>query len=38
VYLHINNTNPMLNEDGPEFRLVNESGVRVGADGDTFDL
>ena len=38
VYIHINNTNPMLNEDGPEFRLVEESGVRVGADGDMFDL
>ncbi len=36
VYIHINNTNPMLNEVGPEFRLVEESGVRVGADGDLF--
>lgn len=38
VYIHINNTNPMLNEDGPESRLVKESGVCVGADGDMFDL
>lgn len=38
VYIHINNTNPMLNEEGPEFRLVKESGVRVGADGDMFVL
>jgi pyrroloquinoline quinone biosynthesis protein B len=38
MYIHINNTNPMLNERGPEFRLVNEQGVRVGADGDEFVL
>ena len=38
VYIHINNTNPMLNEEGPEFRVVMASGVRVGADGDTFEL
>jgi pyrroloquinoline quinone biosynthesis protein B len=38
VYIHINNTNPMLNEGGPEFRLVQDSGVRVGADADMFNL
>jgi pyrroloquinoline quinone biosynthesis protein B len=38
VYVHINNTNPMLNEEGPEFRLAKESGVQVGADGDMFEL
>jgi pyrroloquinoline quinone biosynthesis protein B len=38
VYVHVNNTNPMLNERGPEHRLVRERGVRVGADGDMFDL
>jgi pyrroloquinoline quinone biosynthesis protein B len=38
AYVHVNNTNPMLNERGPEARLVRESGVRVGADGDAFDL
>ena len=38
VYIHVNNTNPMLNEEGPEFRLVKDSGVWVGADGDMFDL
>jgi pyrroloquinoline quinone biosynthesis protein B len=38
VYVHVNNTNPMLNERGPEAQLVRESGVRVGADGDAFDL
>jgi pyrroloquinoline quinone biosynthesis protein B len=38
VYIHINNTNPMLNERGQEHRLVTASGVSVGADGDSFDL
>jgi pyrroloquinoline quinone biosynthesis protein B len=38
VYIHVNNTNPMLNERGPEYRLVREHGVRMGADGDVFDL
>jgi pyrroloquinoline quinone biosynthesis protein B len=38
VYIHINNTNPMLNEDGPEFELVKENGARVGADGDVFEV
>jgi pyrroloquinoline quinone biosynthesis protein B len=38
VYVHINNTNPMLNEHGPEHRRVIERGVRVGADGDSFEL
>ncbi len=34
IYVHINNTNPMLNERGPEHRLVTERGVGVGADGN----
>ena len=38
MYIHINNTNPMLNERGPEHRLVTDQGVRVGADGDSFEL
>lgn len=38
VYVHINNTNPMLNEAGREFREVNEYGIRVGADGDEFEI
>ena len=38
VYVHINNTNPMLDERGPEHRQVSERGVRVGADGDNFEL
>lgn len=38
VYVHINNTNPMLNDRGPQRREVDENGVRVGADGDEFDV
>lgn len=38
VYVHINNTNPMLNERGPEYRLVTSRGVSVGQDGNTFEL
>ena len=38
VYVHMNNTNPMLNEAGPEFAEVVRHGVRVGMDGDVIDL
>lgn len=38
VYVHINNTNPLLNDDGPECREVHDRGVRVGADGDEFEI
>jgi pyrroloquinoline quinone biosynthesis protein B len=38
VHVHINNTNPMLHERGPEHALVTSRGVRVGADGDSFEL
>jgi pyrroloquinoline quinone biosynthesis protein B len=38
VYVHINNTNPMLNQRGPQHRQVEACGVRVGADGDVFEL
>jgi pyrroloquinoline quinone biosynthesis protein B len=38
VYTHINNTNPMLLEDGPERALVERQGLTVGADGMQFTL
>jgi pyrroloquinoline quinone biosynthesis protein B len=38
IYLHINNTNPMLNQDGPEYRQVRESGWEIAEDGCQFDL
>ena len=38
VYTHINNTNPMLLEDGPERARVEQAGLRIGADGMRFTL
>ena len=38
VYIHINNTNPMLIQDGQEHRKVNARGIRVAQDGDLFSL
>jgi pyrroloquinoline quinone biosynthesis protein B len=38
VYTHINNTNPMLIEDGPERAAVESAGLRVGFDGMRFTL
>ena len=36
VYVHINNTNPMLNTDSWEYAEVRNQGIAVGADGDEF--
>jgi pyrroloquinoline quinone biosynthesis protein B len=33
VYIHINNTNPILLEDASERRIVEEHGLEVAADG-----
>jgi pyrroloquinoline quinone biosynthesis protein B len=38
VFLHINNTNPMLDESGPEHREVYLAGWEVAEDGWHFDL
>jgi pyrroloquinoline quinone biosynthesis protein B len=38
IYVHINNTNPMLNEDGPEYRQVRDAGWEIAEDGWEFDL
>ncbi len=38
VYTHINNSNPMLIEDGAERRAVETAGVVVGDDGMRFSL
>jgi pyrroloquinoline quinone biosynthesis protein B len=38
AYVHVNNTNPMLNRAGPEHRAVTDRGVRVASDGDRFNL
>ena len=38
IYMHINNTNPMLNEAGPEYRQVREAGWEIAEDGWQFEL
>ena len=38
VFVHINNTNPMLNESGPEYQQVREAGWEVAEDGWRFEL
>ena len=38
IYIHINNTNPILNEAGPEYRQVRASGWEIAEDGWAFDL
>jgi pyrroloquinoline quinone biosynthesis protein B len=38
VFIHINNTNPILNEDSPEHRTVLEAGWEVACDGTTMEL
>ena len=38
IYVHINNTNPMLDEAGSELRQVRESGWQIAEDGWQYDL
>ncbi len=38
VYIHINNTNPVLIEDSPERRIVEDAGWQVSYDGQVIDL
>jgi pyrroloquinoline quinone biosynthesis protein B len=38
IYIHINNTNPMLNEAGPEYRQVRNVGWEIAEDGWQFEL
>jgi pyrroloquinoline quinone biosynthesis protein B len=38
VYIHVNNTNPILLEDSPERRAVEDAGVKVAYDGMEFNL
>lgn len=37
ILIHINNTNPMLDEDGPEHAAVRAAGVELAFDGMEFD-
>lgn len=38
VYIHVNNTNPILDEDSPEHSAVRETGWEVAHDGMEFEL
>jgi pyrroloquinoline quinone biosynthesis protein B len=38
VYTHLNNTNPMLFEDGPQRALLADIGVSVAYDGAEYQL
>ncbi|MEO7021153.1 MAG: pyrroloquinoline quinone biosynthesis protein PqqB, partial [Ktedonobacteraceae bacterium] len=38
IYVHINNTNPLLIEDSPEYTAVTEAGIEIGHDGLDFTL
>ncbi len=38
IYVHINNTNPMLRDDSPQRRAVEKAGTEVGWDGLEFRL
>jgi len=38
IFLHINNTNPMLDEASPQYRQVRSAGWQVAEDGWQFDL
>ena len=38
IYIHINNTNPMLNQDSPQYRQVRDAGWEIAEDGWQFEL
>jgi len=38
IFFHINNTNPMLDEDGPEYRAVRDAGWELAWDGMELEL
>ena len=38
IYIHINNTNPMLNESGAEYEQVRDGGWQIAEDGWQFEL
>jgi pyrroloquinoline quinone biosynthesis protein B len=38
IYLHINNTNPILMPDSPERKAVEDAGIVIGRDGLEFEL
>ena len=38
IFVHVNNTNPMLDESSPQYREVRAAGWEVAEDGWRFDL
>lgn len=38
IFVHINNTNPILDEGGPEYRVVREAGWEIAEDGWHLEL
>jgi pyrroloquinoline quinone biosynthesis protein B len=38
VFVHVNNTNPMLDESGPEYGEVRAAGWELAEDGWSLDL
>jgi pyrroloquinoline quinone biosynthesis protein B len=38
IFVHINNTNPMLDESSAEYRTVREAGWEIAEDGWQFEL
>jgi len=38
VFIHINNTNPMLDESGPQYGEVRDAGWEIAADGWSLEL
>jgi len=38
IFVHINNTNPMLDESGPEYRQVRDAGWEIAEDGCHLEL
>lgn len=38
IYIHVNNTNPILDEDSPEYQQVRQAGWEIAQDGAEFEL
>jgi pyrroloquinoline quinone biosynthesis protein B len=38
IYIHVNNTNPILDEDSPEYQQVRRAGWEIAQDGAEFEL
>ena len=38
LYIHMNNTNPILDAESPEAERVRRAGIEIAADGQEFDV